>query len=638
MKKIYILFLLVLLSNLAKTQEKKFFIGIGVYDFDYASYAIPGTDISEGLDYNYLKTLSDQKFNLILPYHNLLKCPTKWVTIVPSKGFLDRAELLNLDVILNCPEVNIDWYLDPGLSYDYNLCQSGLQYYGNHPAVIGWHVIDEPSQPKFNEISWFYDDIANYNTSHYKFTNLYPAQASREQLFGIAGSLPSMLEYESYVDTYILNTNPNILSGDNYPIYGPDGSYRYFYNLDVFARKSVQYDIPFTLMLAPTKSYDPISHSYLPNTLGEFYYQIFANLVYGAKGIFYWAREASCGGASYYPGISTNCQLCLNRWDNVYDDMFLSQLVSLHSKLIEVGDILTDLEFISAYHVTNQSTVKLGYFDEIPPQSDWSMFQNEPIVQTYFDLVDPIVANSGSSLTNIAVSFLKDDYNNVYFWVFNKSLTTQQTIDLNFNQSLDLFDVLNITFNLDCNNKTIVLDPGEAELFGIISFQSSFNQCSEVINNLRSDIYSSNILIGGNNCLVTYSDDAEIGYFGETITIQNNTSILTGSNVSIRAVEPYTCASFKKDIRNTDINEIPLSDYISVYPNPNNGDFVIKMLESLENNIKIEIINSLGAIVFSKEYKFSDEIVINSDLISGLYALNIYTDDNVLSTTIIITR
>ncbi|HOK37954.1 MAG TPA: T9SS type A sorting domain-containing protein [Bacteroidales bacterium] len=632
MKKLYYLFLLILISNFSHSQEKKFFIGIGVYDFDNASYAIPGTEITEGLDYNYLKTLSDQKFNLILPYHNLLKCPTKWVTTLPSKEFLDRAELLNLDVILNCPEVNINWYLAPGSSYNSTLCQSGLQYWGDHPAVIGWHVIDEPSQPKFSEISWFYGDIADNNSSHYRLATLYPSYANYEQLFGIPGSLPTMLEYESYVDAYILNTSPNILIGDFYPFVNPTNKYRYFYNLDIFARKSAQYDLPFTMMLAPSLETYPLAIS-----LAEFRYQIFANVFYGAKGIFYWAREASCGGGSYYPGISTNCNLCMNRWDNVYDDVFISDLVDLHNKLINAGDVLTSLEFISAYHVTNQSTVVIGNFDEIPSQSAWSMFQNEPIVQTYFDISNPIVANSGSSLTNIAVSFLKDEYNNVYFWVFNKSLTTQQTIDINFNQSLDLFDVLNITFSLDCNNKTIVLDPGEAELFGIISFQSNFNQCSEVINNFRSDIYSSNILIGGNNCIVTYSEDAEIGYFGESIAIQNNTSILTGSNVSIRAIEPFTCASFKKN-SSENIDKIPLSDNISVYPNPNSGDFIIKMIEPLEKNVKIEIINSLGAIVFSKEYEFSDEIVINSDLTSGLYALNIYKDDNVLSTTIVISR
>ena len=61
---------------------------------------------------------------------------------------------------------------------------------------------------------------------------------------------------------------------------------------------------------------------------------------------------------------------------------------------------------------------------------------------------------------------------------------------------------------------------------------------------------------------------------------------------------------------------------ISVYPNPTSGQFAISNLQLAKNN-KIEIINLLGEIVFSKTITDEKEIINISNYPKGVYFLRI---------------
>ena len=143
-----ILFLALHFSN-SYSQQNEFLVGI--YDYDAAGNYIypPGTDPAVGNDLAFLTLLANQNFNFV-EICQLVE-PTKvYASSFPSRSFLDNAESLKLKVILDCPEIRVDRTIP---SYNSAQSQQALNYYGNHPSLIGFSAGDEPGTPQFPYIN-----------------------------------------------------------------------------------------------------------------------------------------------------------------------------------------------------------------------------------------------------------------------------------------------------------------------------------------------------------------------------------------------------------------------------------------------------------------------------------------------------
>ena len=77
---------------------------------------------------------------------------------------------------------------------------------------------------------------------------------------------------------------------------------------------------------------------------------------------------------------------------------------------------------------------------------------------------------SGSTIDSLTVSFMTDNIGNKYFWIFNKSLCSSESIQLNLKDGSTVVDVFNATPCLD-QNSVIYLDTAEAKLFKFIPEQ-----------------------------------------------------------------------------------------------------------------------------------------------------------------------
>jgi hypothetical protein len=81
---------------------------------------------------------------------------------------------------------------------------------------------------------------------------------------------------------------------------------------------------------------------------------------------------------------------------------------------------------------------------------------------------------------------------------------------------------------------------------------------------------------------------------------------------------------------------------ISVYPNPSNGNFIVELVQS-ENSaaISIDVVNTLGQIIFSSEEKMSsqakEEIELKS-VSSGVYFIEIRTASDFVRKKIVIEK
>jgi PKD repeat protein len=112
------------------------------------------------------------------------------------------------------------------------------------------------------------------------------------------------------------------------------------------------------------------------------------------------------------------------------------------------------------------------------------------------------------------------------------------------------------------------------------------------------------------NPSVTYES---AGVFDVTLTVSD------GSNSHTVTMEDYITVNICTSIKNENIEKI------SIYPNPNNGIFTVKLNEYFGENVTIKVLNPIGSVVFERENTkgtsgFITELDL-SNLNKGLYFL-----------------
>ena len=144
------------------------------------------------------------------------------------------------------------------------------------PAVWGYPLCDEPPMQEFPGLRKTVETLRDARPGKLAYINLFPNYANEEQL-GTA-------DYEKYVNTFVEEVNPDVLSMDHYPMMTPDddGRRKYCSNLDVMRRVSLGRNIPFwnyfnTMPFGPHG--DP--------TEAQLKWQIYTSIAYGAKGVLY---------------------------------------------------------------------------------------------------------------------------------------------------------------------------------------------------------------------------------------------------------------------------------------------------------------------------------------------------------------
>lgn len=643
MKRLLLFIAFIAISYTANCQYNNFYIGMGVYDFDNPTYgSVPSlTDRSIGNDLGYLLILKEQNFNLILPYHQLYKPSYKYVSGSPSLGFLDRAESLGIKVIVNCPELNVNKSIPS--AYNSSMGLNALNYYGNHPAVLGWEIVDEPSKNHFSLIHDISNAIQSFNSAKLRFTNLYPMYADNEQLFGCGwaeGSnydypnvtgWPSAADYEGYVEDFISDTNPNFLSVDYYP---DNNTTSFFLNMDIIAKKAQ--NLPYFIMLN-LAGFQSSGSTYIGKGINEFNYVIYGSLAYGAKGLFYWAREQQIGKTQIDPTlVGTTLQtIGTNRWDTSISLITKDLLSELHSKFIRNEKTLLSLQFKSAYHKSSVSTINTSLTEQLPSYSSWSNFSTDIYANEIFNVSNPITLIDGSTINNIVISFLIDEKSNRYFWIFNKSITEGVKIQMNFKENTALVDVLEGKIYPLAASRVVELDPGQAKLFGINkNYQTNFSQCTRNFNSgTYPDIWAQNISVGGPGCTVRYYNGAKINYLADYMQINDGVTIYQGSKVTF-AGEKLSSGNIKSSFINeektskSEFNDDELK--IKIYPNPTTGILFI-FSGSDEDLIKsIEILNLQGRSVFGTQINYEKYIEINlvDKFDKGIYFISILTQKN----------
>ena len=460
---VYMLFMSSLMTCV-KAQTDHFLIGVYSYSLDGGSSDYhAGIQTNIGNSVEFISLFKEYNFNTIqvefqlMPYYN----PNFYIfaSSSPSKAFLDRADSLGMRVILSCPDLYINkrdtTYYHDSLYSQYNHTNSinGLNYYANHPALIGFSVCDEPRPYHFLDIKRYFNNIEGYNSDLLRLANLYATYAGDTAL-GYPG-IGEVNAYTRYVEDYITITNPNIISFDSYPIYSHNSyadettswPWSYFFNMDYIAKIAANHNIPYVYI--PTFLRYKDSTGVDTKNINELRYVIYSALIHGAKGLNYWHAGAN------YPVWS------------MLDVSAKFLLKTTHKLILEHENTLLSLNYKNSYHVSNASNLEScpNCNEYIPSYMQWSQFPNDTYSQQIFDVNNAIIPFSGSTIDSLMVSYLSDNNGAKYFWIGNKSLVSTEQIQLNLNDNCSLVNVLEDEKCPQNGSVTVELLPGEAKLF-----------------------------------------------------------------------------------------------------------------------------------------------------------------------------
>jgi hypothetical protein len=176
---------------------------------------------------------------------------------------LDVAEKAGVKMLVACPELK----KEP---------EKTVNRFKNHPAVAGYHLIDEPNISLFPELSAWAKKIQLVDNKHFCYVNLFPNFADSTQL--------GTTDYKKYVQEYIKQIPVQFVSFDYYPVMKDRLSKTWYENLELIAAESKQAGLPFWAF-ALTTNYD--NDHVTPQTIAAMRLQVFSNLAYGAQGIQY---------------------------------------------------------------------------------------------------------------------------------------------------------------------------------------------------------------------------------------------------------------------------------------------------------------------------------------------------------------
>ena len=151
---------------------------------------------------------------------------------------------------------------------------------GNHPAVFGYYLRDEPSAPWFPNLEKIASRIRRLAPGKWPYINLYPDYAENWQL--------GATNYSDYLERFISICHPEILSYDNYSIMD-DGSLRnnYWTNLESVRAAALKHNLIFWNIVLSVAHFN-----YREPSPADLRFEAYTSIAYGARGLAYFTYFA----------------------------------------------------------------------------------------------------------------------------------------------------------------------------------------------------------------------------------------------------------------------------------------------------------------------------------------------------------
>jgi hypothetical protein len=158
--------------------------------------------------------------------------------------------------------------------------------YRDRPAVGGYFVADEPNAGEFGAVGSLVAEVRAADPRRLAYVNLLPDYVRPADLRAAS--------YADYLERFIAEVNPSLLSYDYYPFGKEKDRSTFFANLTAVASAARLHRLPF-MLIALVMPHEP----YRDPTEAELSWQVFHALAFGARGISYFAYWTPPGSADH---------------------------------------------------------------------------------------------------------------------------------------------------------------------------------------------------------------------------------------------------------------------------------------------------------------------------------------------------
>ena len=188
---------------------------------------------------------------------------TSFPDINETQKALDVAAKVGIKIVVSCPELKSD-------------PENTARRFMNSAALMGYHLMDEPSIGLFPELTAWANKIQSVDAKHFCYVNLYPNVVDTQRL--------GTTSYRQYVHDCATLVPVQFVSFDYYPVLKEGLAETWYDNLETVADEAKKAGKPFWAF-ALTTNYDDAKIT--PQTLASIRLQVYSNLAYGAQGIEY---------------------------------------------------------------------------------------------------------------------------------------------------------------------------------------------------------------------------------------------------------------------------------------------------------------------------------------------------------------
>jgi hypothetical protein len=242
---------------------------------------------------------------------------------------LDACEKAGLKAIVSDPRsADYDW-ANVDAAQARKRIESLVAEVGNHRAVFGYNLRDEPPANWFPGLEKVASAIRDLSPGKWPYINLFPDYAEGWQL--------GTTNYAEYLERFIATCHPRIISYDNYSLMD-DGSLRenYWTNLEAVRTACKKHGLEFWNIVLSVAHFN-----YREPNAADLRFQTFTTLAYGGRGLAYFTYFA--------PQVGNYRGAPVDQFGNETTAWKFMQNVNL--QVGKLGPTLLQLESNDVYHI-----------------------------------------------------------------------------------------------------------------------------------------------------------------------------------------------------------------------------------------------------------------------------------------------
>ena len=192
-----------------------------------------------------------------------------------SPGDLEKVQAAKMSCFVTDDRANgYDWTQMPDKKDIQEKINALVNEVRNHPAALGFFLRDEPPAGMMPGLGKVAAMLRRAMPGTWPYINLLPTYATNSQL-----GAPT---YEAYLQKFVQDVHPPLLSYDNYSLFNGKMMDRFYTNMAAIRRASQKAGIPFWNVILANSHF-----SYMEPTDATLRLQAYSTIAYGGRGIEY---------------------------------------------------------------------------------------------------------------------------------------------------------------------------------------------------------------------------------------------------------------------------------------------------------------------------------------------------------------